>query len=93
MDYKCEDCDKIYKTKDSLRQHIKLKHSKVQSLQCDKCDKICLNEYSLKDHLYHIHPSKLQSCSFCGSRFKASRNYIWILSIIGFIMEYFETFL
>jgi NAD-dependent SIR2 family protein deacetylase len=72
MDYKCEDCDKIYKNKNSLQKHIKLKHSTVQSVQCVKCDKHFLNDYLLKEHLRHVHPSKLHSCSFCGSSFKAS---------------------
>ncbi len=72
MVYKCENCDKVYKTKSSLQEHITIKHSRIQSLQCVKCDKYFLNEYSLKGHLYRSHPSKLHSCSFCGSSFKAS---------------------
>ncbi len=72
MVYKCEDCDKEYKTKDGLRIHINLKHSRVQSLQCVKCDKHFLHKYSLTQHLYNVHPSRLHSCAFCGSSFKAS---------------------
>jgi hypothetical protein len=73
MDYKCEDCDKIYKNKNRLQKHIKIKHStSVQSVQCVKCDKQFLNKYSLQQHLYYVHPSKLHSCTFCGSSFKAS---------------------
>ena len=73
MVYKCEDCNKEYKKKDSLRVHIKIKHSRsVQSVQCVKCDKLFLNKYSLQKHLYKVHPSKLHSCTFCGSSFKAS---------------------
>ncbi len=72
MVYNCDDCDKEYKTKDSLRNHIKLKHSKVQPLQCVKCDKYFLNKYSLNKHVYQVHPSKLHSCPFCGSSFTAS---------------------
>ncbi len=72
MVYKCDDCDKDYKTKKYLRQHIKMKHSRIESLQCVKCDKHFLNKYSLKQHLHRSHPSKLHSCTFCGSSFKAS---------------------
>ncbi len=72
MVYKCKNCDKIYKTKDGLRVHIKFKHSKIESLQCVKCGKHFVNKYSLKNHLRHVHPSKLHSCTFCGSSFKAS---------------------
>ncbi len=75
MVYKCENCDKVYKTKDFLRGHIKLKHSAIKSLQCAKCDKHFENKNSLKRHLYNVHPSKLHSCTFCGSSFKASRKY------------------
>jgi uncharacterized C2H2 Zn-finger protein len=76
MVYKCENCDKVYKRKDSLRDHIKLKHSKVQSLKCVKCDKHFLNKRSLTQHLYKVHPTKLHSCTFCVSSFKASRKYL-----------------
>ncbi len=72
MVYKCENCDKIYKTDDGLQEDITIKHSRIQSLQCDKCDKYFVNKYSLKQHLYRSHPSKLHSCSFCGSSFRAS---------------------
>jgi uncharacterized C2H2 Zn-finger protein len=72
MFYKCDDCKKIYTTKKSLRRHIEIKHSTAQSLQCVKCDKYFLNKYSLKSHVHEVHPSKLHSCTFCGSSFKAS---------------------
>ncbi len=72
MVYQCENCNKLYKTKDGLRQHIKIKHSTVQSLQCVKCDKYFVNKYLLKEHLYKTHPTKLHACTFCESSFKAS---------------------
>ncbi len=81
MVYKCDDCVEVYKTKDSLREreHIKIKHSKIQSVQCAKCDKHFVNKYLLKRHLYNVHPSKLHSCTFCGSSFKASRKYLYFI--------------
>ncbi len=72
MVYRCEDCDKLCKTKVSLRQHNNLKHSKSQPIKCVKCDKHFSNKLSLKQHLYGVHPSKLHSCTFCGLSFKAS---------------------
>ncbi len=72
MIYKCHDCDNVCKTKKCLQVHVKIKHSRIEPLQCVKCDKHFLNEYSLKQHLYKVHPSKLHSCTFCGSSFKAS---------------------
>ncbi len=81
MIYKCDDCDKLYKTKVCLRQHTKIKHSRsAQSLQCAKCDKQFLNKYALKKHVRQVHPSKLHSCTFCGSSFKASKNYLDAMS-------------
>ncbi len=71
MIYQCENCNKEYKTKDGLRIHINLKHSAVQSLKCAKCDKHFLHKNLLKNHLRQVHPSKLHSCTFCGSSFKA----------------------
>ncbi len=57
MNYKCEDCDKIYKTKKSLQDHVR-----------------------------QVHPTKLHSCTFCGSSFKASIEIklFWILLILTF---------
>jgi uncharacterized C2H2 Zn-finger protein len=72
MVYKCENCNKVYKTKRSLREHIKMKHSTIKSLKCVKCDKYFLNKYKLKQHVRRAHPSKLHSCTFCGSSFMAS---------------------
>jgi hypothetical protein len=72
MVLQCQNCDKKYITKKCLQEHIKLKHSSIESLQCVKCDKHFLNKYSLKNHLRQVHPSKLHSCTFCGSSFKAS---------------------
>jgi NAD-dependent SIR2 family protein deacetylase len=76
MVYQCENCDKVYKKKGGLQQHIKVKHSRIESLQCIKCDKYFVNKYKLRHHLYKTHPSKLHSCIFCGSSFKASRKYL-----------------
>ncbi len=76
MVYKCDNCDKLCKTKVSLRQHNKLKHSKNQLIKCVKCNKYFPNKLSLKKHLYNVHPSKLHSCSFCGSSYKASTKYL-----------------
>ncbi len=73
MVYECDNCDKVFKKKEYLRKHIKLKHSKLQSLQCDKCDKHFINKLSLQQHVRQVHPSKLHFCTFCGSSFKASR--------------------
>ncbi len=93
MSYKCDDCNKEYKTKGNLQQHIKLKHSKVQPLQCVKCDKHFLNKYSLKQHVYVVHPSKLHSCTFCGSSFKASRKYLDFIINWLIFMGFFKLFL
>ncbi len=76
MVYKCEDCNKEYKMKDGLQAHIEIIHSRIHSFQCVKCDKYFQNKYSLKNHLYQVHPSKLHSCTFCGSSFKASRKWL-----------------
>jgi hypothetical protein len=49
MVYKCENCDKVYKTKDCLRVHIKLKHAAIESLQCAKWINIQRPSFSLLD--------------------------------------------
>jgi hypothetical protein len=84
MGYQCKKCDKKYKKKDYLREHIQIKHSKVQSLKCAKCDKHFVNKYSLKWRLCRVHPSKakLHCCSFCGSNFKASWKYVDFIHVI-----------
>ncbi len=90
MVYECEDYDKVCTKKEYLRDHMKLKHSKKQSLKCVKCDKHFANKLSLKQHLYDVHPSKLHSCSFCGSSFKASTiKYLDFIINLCVYMEYF----
>ncbi len=86
MVYKCEDCDKVSKTKKSFRQHMKLNHLNIESLQCAECDKHFLNKLSLKQHVRKVHPSKLHSCTFCGSSFKASWKYIKIITDSRFML-------
>jgi hypothetical protein len=72
MVYKCKNCDQVCKTKYSLQVHIQIKHSKVQKLKCVKCEKHFMNKYSFNKHVRQVHPSKLHSCTFCGSSFKVS---------------------
>ncbi len=77
MVYKCENCDRVYKNKQYLREHIEIKHSAMQSLKCVECDKHFSNKYSLKGHVLQVHPSTLHSCTFCGSSFKANRTSLY----------------
>ncbi len=82
MAYKCDDCNKIYKNKEYLQEHITIKHSTIESLECGKCDKQFSNQRSLKRHLYQVHRSKLHSCNFCGSSFKASWKVLSLIECI-----------
>ena len=60
-------CDKTYKSKVSLRKHVKDAHS-VKCLQCDECEKMFSAFDLLNDHKRKVHNLKLHKCDQCEFR-------------------------
>lgn len=54
--FSCDDCEKTYKYKKGLLEHIKLKHSnKVSQYHCPEYGAICGKTSTLKSHMKDKH--------------------------------------
>ena len=68
----CEDCGKIFLTKNNLSKHRRFHHEKHPSLMCKSCDKILSSTHGMRQHMKNIHDRiKNYSCSLCSSQFFA----------------------
>ena len=73
---KCASCDKSYKNKISLAQHILSYHPK-QPFSCDECDYRAASKYTLKKHkLIHTKRNKTFECSECKLRYTTKDDLI-----------------
>nr|CAD7399184.1 unnamed protein product [Timema cristinae] len=68
---KCEDCDKLFKTKENLTAH-RLVHNKQYN--CSKCGKSFLFKDSLADHACTRNKTERHKCEECGKCFSKSSN-------------------
>jgi uncharacterized Zn-finger protein len=72
-DFRCDHCDKAFKTKRTLVGHLKIVHKKVKEFQCDECDKAYDLRENLQSHINAIHKKmKRFFCDHCDKAF--SRN-------------------
>ena len=44
----CEECGKLFRTKDSLNKHIKGVHLKIKDRRCDQCDYSTYSGFNLR---------------------------------------------
>ena len=65
----CDQCDKTFKTKESLRLHVKSVHEGVV-FKCTKCDRSYGNLDNLKRHIGGVHDGIIFKCDICGKDFK-----------------------
>ena len=83
--YKCDQCERAYKNKKSLVNHLTFECRVDPSFPCPRCNCQCKHKFSLKRHLIEIHkvePSQLASfgLGICISHFKTLKwsFYIYI---------------
>uniref|UniRef100_A0A336LXH2 CSON004477 protein n=1 Tax=Culicoides sonorensis TaxID=179676 RepID=A0A336LXH2_CULSO len=67
--FQCTLCEKFYKTKKILKQHMEI-HNK-REMSCEFCNKIFYRERNLKTHikLVHLNREKSRPCHICGKAF------------------------
>ena len=65
--FPCPQCDRILKTKSSLKNHIKVVHDD-QTVTCDQCGKTVRNNEALKHHMRMYHVEKRFVCDICDFR-------------------------
>ena len=69
-EHKCEICQQIFISTESLNNHVKLTHTSVEEFKCDECDSIFLSEAHLIQHR-KVHISKGNyKCEDCGASFR-----------------------
>ena len=77
--YLCEVCGKCLSSENSLRNHVRAKHSSDGNFVCTSCGKSFVKSALLKQHRLEYHgvtddqmPSKPSACSFCSKRYLSS---------------------
>lgn len=75
----CEQCNKFYSRRQTLEEHIRLKHNIDTELkyECSTCQKKFISEKKLKMHAYaHLPPDEkmVHPCPYCEKKFTKSVN-------------------
>ena len=76
-EYKCSECDSVFKTKNGLKTHKVRMHTQTKNVQypleCEYCDAKLENETVMKEHLkLHLYKKstfKCEDCEFCSENF------------------------
>ncbi|EDV92346.1 zinc finger and BTB domain-containing protein 49 [Drosophila grimshawi] len=70
IEYKCEHCDKIYRGKYTLRQHVKRDHdiNRSEAFVCLECNAQLPRLRQLDEHVVSVHGGA--PCLYCGRRYK-----------------------
>lgn len=81
--YKCDNCQKEFRTKSLLRRHINL-HASVKRYSCSKCSKMYSRADQLQAHLKTHDSVKLYICKDCGKgkSFIILCNMIWAIALL-----------
>ena len=64
--HECEKCDKNFKTKTLLREHITDTHQRQTSHQCKFCDEKLIDQEVLKEHVQNNHTFDCEMCGHTG---------------------------
>ncbi|KAH7710022.1 Protein kinase [Aphelenchoides avenae] len=62
----CDQCDKKYKMRGSLLEHIRNAHTETGQFICDECGKSCPYKKALYAHKRWVHSGRLFECPICG---------------------------
>uniref|UniRef100_A0A1I8NYJ7 C2H2-type domain-containing protein n=1 Tax=Stomoxys calcitrans TaxID=35570 RepID=A0A1I8NYJ7_STOCA len=70
--FQCDECNGVFKTKDTLKTHQRLKHqAPSKSCICEQCGFICHNPYGLEKHIKNKHSvAEKIKCPQCSKTFK-----------------------
>ena len=72
--FRCDRCQKQFKTKTSLNSHQVLVHLKYSRHQCVKCDKYLPSASSLRDHMAFHEGTRAFKCAHCQRNFFTKSN-------------------
>ena len=72
--FDCTLCDKIFKTKNDLIEHLSVAHLDQRPCVCTACGKCCVKKSNLVTHMRHAHLRKFEEkfqCVICSVSFKS----------------------
>ena len=68
--YKCNPCEKSYKSNSMLQMHVRANHSSIKELKCNLCTKKFSENHRLKLHISVVHKGvKKYQCDSCEKSF------------------------
>jgi len=73
--FPCMQCDKSYKNKKGLTDHMKEYHELLKPFKCDICEKQFISKVKLKRHKWIHNADDAFSCKICNQTFKA-KSYV-----------------
>ncbi|XP_061401292.1 transcription factor grauzone [Musca vetustissima] len=70
--FRCEDCDRAFVDRQSMRNHFLLKHQKEEDkiFECPQCSKKFAKKYLLEQHKMFTHRDRSTTCKNCNRRFE-----------------------
>ena len=72
--FTCDDCQKTYSTRQSLKRHMSDVHKGLKPFKCTSCDSKFANGQGLKNHIAAIHGGKKPyQCQKCDSSFATNQ--------------------
>ena len=74
--FTCHFCQKIFKSEDSVQNHIKYSHTKLKEQECSVCDQKFTYKSYLLAHINNVHRIKpldeFFDCNLCGQKLKTA---------------------
>ena len=64
-DLTCEQCDKTFKYKQGLENHVKFVHDNIREFKCEFCDYEAHTGKSLNEHTNAVHLKQKYKCTIC----------------------------
>ena len=77
--YKCQDCQKDFKSVSGIFMHIQTNHGKIQPHECSQCDKKFASRWHLQMHIKKIHEGQKMetfTCDKCGKILNSRSGYL-----------------
>jgi uncharacterized Zn-finger protein len=72
--YRCETCQKYFKTKQDLTRHNSIVHTNIRKFECKQCGKKFKRKTHLQDHMLLHSEERNHKCSNCPAAFKRNRD-------------------